>query len=326
MAPTKLLPPLRWLGGKRKASAQIAQHFNGEASSRWGHSRPAHYLETFTGGGAVFLELLSNGYLDECETIILTDANEALIALWWCIVARTDELLERALYLERNAPDFRNTDSAETYFCEVRNTFNMCLRTLRNGSDWDHGVALETAFRMLWLTQNSHGGLYRESSTAGYNVPVRKDGKAGTIDADNINRIADKLWRLPAFVGFEVSDFEDAVHEYAFSRVESSDPTLVYGDPPYLGRSMNDEFVSQPFTSYTSAGFDHLDQLRLSSLLMRAASYPNLIMLVSNANNQATREMYSPLKQFRIGDLRSISRDSSKRGTTLDLLVTNRVK
>lgn len=132
----------------------------------------------------------------------------------------------------------------------------------------------EKAARFIYLNRTCFNGIYRVNSQGKFNVPK------GTINAvllekDNFEMISQYLSKAD----LKESDFESLINE-----TQCGD--LLFADPPYTVRHNNNGFVS-----YNEKLFSWEDQIRLSKVLNKAKKRGVKIIL-TNANNQAVRELY----------------------------------
>ena len=147
----KLLPWIKWVGGKRKMRKRIGSMMPDEID---------HYVEPFLGGGAVFLYLLGEGLL---RAAMVADQCFQLVNMWRHVQSGPAQALELAKSIENTAPAF--------YAARAR--YNALRRT--------PGVELAGLF--LYLNAAAYGGVHRvkarpggkpEIPVGGYNVPWGK--------------------------------------------------------------------------------------------------------------------------------------------------------
>ena len=127
-----ILPFLRWAGGKRWLSRQIAPILRQRLEGR--------YFEPFLGAGAMFFAVAP-------QRALLSDINANLINGFQIVKERADELV--------NA--IRNISvDADTYYK---------IRSSRPRS------AFNRAVRFIYLNRTCYGGLYRENRKGEFNTP-----------------------------------------------------------------------------------------------------------------------------------------------------------
>lgn len=108
---TSVPHPMPYQGSKRNLAAQILNYFPRDA---------ARLIEPFVGSAAVSLAALHKG---KVSSVILGDADRALIDLWNAIVTNPDELGNKyaALWTEQNGQE-------RTFYDDVRSEFNRAPR------------------------------------------------------------------------------------------------------------------------------------------------------------------------------------------------------
>lgn len=304
MAPPSALPFIRWLGGKRAAADEIQLRLLEETG---GDIRS--YAEPFIGGGAVFLKLLHAGALDACQRIVLGDTNPVLVHLWTWVLGDPHTLVCAAEPLFSSGEE----DRRATYELR-RDRLNHILKGTIDGA-----ASLELAALYLWINSACHGGIFRTNSSGEFNVYLQAD-RTPRLYARRIIEAGERVGRMACEVRVVQADFRETI------RLAEEVPGAVsYCDPPYHKRSIQEEFTSKPFTSYTADGFGPVDQLRLAALMMDRVDPRGPLIMTSNANNADTRRMYWPLRMYEVGDRRSVSRDSTQRQKVNDLLVISRL-
>lgn len=130
----KLLPPLKWAGGKRWLVSSYAHLLP---------KRYERYIEPFAGSAAVFFHL-------EPREAVLADLNEELINLYQII---------------RDAPDRLKKKMSEHQRLHCPSHYYQ-VRASKPRS------AIGKAARMLYLNRTCWNGLYRVNKYGGFNVPI----------------------------------------------------------------------------------------------------------------------------------------------------------
>ncbi len=131
---TRLLPFLKWVGGKRRLIGQYKELGLIPDFSR--------YVEPFLGGGAVFFDL-------QPKYALLNDLNEELITTYLVVRSQTEELIDLLRWHKAN--------NSSEYFYGVRASVPQ--------------NSLEAAARFIYLNKTCHGGIYRVNQKGGFNVP-----------------------------------------------------------------------------------------------------------------------------------------------------------
>ena len=138
----KIVPFLRWPGGKRWLADKIHNLINSVDYSR--------YIEPFIGGGAVFFRHLP-------KNAIISDTNKDLIIAYKVIQQNPDKLLN---VLRRMPTD-------KTTFYKTRQ------KILTN--------EIQLAARFLYLNRLAFGGMYRVNKQGKFNVPYGGDRRVDIL-------------------------------------------------------------------------------------------------------------------------------------------------
>lgn len=139
---TKVTPFLRWPGGKRWLSNDIAKLFKDFEIKR--------YVEPFLGGGAVFFNLLP-------EQAVLSDINPGLINVYQSIRDNPNLLIE---CLSKMPTD------KDSYY-QIRELF--------------FKDSIERAAQFLYLNRLAFSGMYRVNLKGKFNVPYGGDRKVDIL-------------------------------------------------------------------------------------------------------------------------------------------------
>ncbi|HVA93042.1 MAG TPA: Dam family site-specific DNA-(adenine-N6)-methyltransferase, partial [Chloroflexota bacterium] len=131
--PRRLMPFLKWAGGKRQLLSQLAPSIPPTYDA---------YIEPFLGGGALYLAL-------EPPWAILGDLNQDLIVCYQVIRDHLDALLTD---LDRHVYD-------REYYYQVRAEDPSTLSSIARAS------------RFLYLNKCGYNGLYRVNARGQFNVP-----------------------------------------------------------------------------------------------------------------------------------------------------------
>jgi DNA adenine methylase len=241
------------------------------------------YVEPFAGGAALFFAL-SSEEPRRFEKAKLNDRNAELVACYRAVKADVDALVTRLGGYSYDKELYYRVRDVET----------------RDLDDVERGA------RLIFLNRTCFNGLWRENSKGKFNVPFGTYKNPRILDEMALRRAAVAL----SDVSLTNLDFEDAC-----KRLGEGD--FVYFDPPYVPVSK-----TASFTAYQASGFGRDDHRRLADLLTRLAKKGVKAML-SNADNDETRELYRAFRCKRVGARRSISALGSGRGKAGELVVTN---
>jgi DNA adenine methylase len=190
-------PFLRWAGGKTWIQKNIRQYLPPSIKN---------YHEPFLGGGSVFINLKSIGYIT--NEAFLSDRNIELINSYDIIKTKLEALIE-LLQEFRNEKEFY-------YYLRNQNFTNNVQR----------------AAQFIYLNRTSFNGIYRVNLRGEYNVPYGYKTYKELFDFDNLVR----LRRLFENAFFNSVDFEETL-----GNIERND--LVFLDPPYTVAHGNNGFI-----------------------------------------------------------------------------------
>jgi DNA adenine methylase len=222
---------------------------------------------------------------------VLSDANRELVTTFQAIRDGVDDVIGRL----RSFAKFHGPELFETLRSEAAGT----------------GLPFDVAARMIYLNKACFNGLYRVNASGKFNVPfgkqqARKDGTSAPpliCDEANLRACASAL--SGAFI--ECWDFRQAI--------EAAEPgDFLYCDPPYLPSSKTADF-----STYTPGGFGKQDHADLAAAL-EAAAQRGVHVLLSSADNPASRKIYRAFRKERITARRNISSKGDGRGAVGELL------
>lgn len=222
------------------------------------------------------------------ERAVLSDSNRELVTTYQAIRDNVNDVIDR---LQRLA-----TRHCPEQFEEER------VRLI----NFAFARPDDVAARMIYLNKTCFNGLYRVNASGKFNVPLGKFKRPPTIcDEANLRACSSAL----ASAWIECWDFRAAIK--AAKRGD-----FVYADPPYLPSS-----GTADFTSYTANGFDATDHCALEDALTRAGKRGAHVLL-SSADNPASRKIYRGLKIEKVSARRNISSKGDGRGAVGELLCT----
>ncbi len=202
----KLLPFLRWAGGKRKLADLITDSFPHDF---WNSN--SRFFEPFVGGGAVMLYLGDQNqkkYIPGAR-LSINDMNPDLICTYETIQNNVENLI---LELQNLA-----TDSSKDKYLEIRSQHEL--------------EGIPRAARFIYLNKTGFNGLWRVNAKGQYNVPWGQLRNPTIFDANQLRQVSERL------NGAEIThlNFSNAV-----SQTKSGD--VVYFDPPYIPLSNTASF------------------------------------------------------------------------------------
>jgi len=211
-----------------------------------------------------------------------------------------------------------NQELINTY-CAIRDYPELVFRYLKKHQKhhskeyyyWIRGKSfLSTAKRascFIYLNRTCWNGLYRVNLKGVFNVP--KGTKDSVVfDDDDFFRISRTLQKARLYS----QDFEEILES-------ANEGDLVYVDPPYTVKHNNNNFLK-----YNERIFTWRDQERLAASLDGVARRGARV-LISNANHQCIRELYSSSSwvYFDIARHSILASNSMHRRQTSELMISN---
>ncbi len=165
--------------------------------------------------------------------------------------------------------------------------------------------ALGRAVRFLYLNRTCFNGIYRVNQKGEFNVPIGSKTLVQYSDGYLLS-VSNSL----RTASIRVADFEETI-----SKAGSGD--FVFVDPPYTVMHNNNNFIK-----YNANLFSWVDQVRLSSVIRRAASRGAMIML-SNADHSSIRALYRDFgHHYRVARSSVLAAESDRRCKTTELVIT----
>jgi len=169
-----------------------------------------------------------------------------------------------------------------------------------------HGSNFKKAVQFLYLNRTCFNGIYRVNLEGRFNVPIGTKTSV-ILPSDDFVSIAKALRGKT----LEVSNYSDTIEK-------AGKNDFVYADPPYTVKHNLNGFVK-----YNDRLFQWADQEHLC-LALTAASERGAKVIVSNANHDSIRHLYSVgWRRYVVPRSTVISADSERRGGTTELLISN---
>jgi len=216
----------------------------------------------------------------------LSDINGRLIECYRVVRDQPEALIERL--------DHHRERHSKVHYYAARTRFN-APRGLN---------AVDRAALFIYLNKTCFNGLYRENARGEFNVPMGSYRNPSLYDATNIRAAS----RVLQGVELENRGFQSTIDH-------AQEGDLVYFDPPYVPLS-----TTSSFTTYAKGGFDMGMQIELAKHFDRLARRGCMVML-SNSDCDAVRELYAGWRIERISAPRSISVRGDRRGPVGEVLV-----
>lgn len=290
-------PFLKWAGGKTQLLSEINRFL-----PEYVYNEDFTYIEPFVGSGAVLFWMLNN--FPNMRKAVINDINIDLINTYRTIAGSAYELISILEKYQNEYYDLSNDESRKKeYYYEKRDRYNS------RSEDTITQAAL-----FVFLNKTCFNGLYRVNRKNEFNVPIGSYKKPTICDGDNILAVSNALQKVTIISG----DFEDTLS------YTSNKNTLFYFDPPYKPLSQ-----TSSFNSYSKDEFDDSEQIRLRDFCSKL-DYLKHTWILSNSdvkgldpNNTFFDDLYASFNITRVEAKRSINANPEKRGTLLELLITN---
>ncbi len=276
----KYQPFIKWVGGKRGLLKQLLPLFPKEFKN---------YHEPFLGGGAVFFELYSLGYLEN-KKIYLSDINSELINAYNVVKNSPIELIS-------NLETYKEKHSKEFYYE---------IRALDREDGFSKMSELKRATRFIYLNKTCFNGLYRVNKKGYFNTPIGNYKNPNIADRDTI---------LSASEALENAIISNKPFYEVANSVNRDD--LVYFDPPYYPLS-----TTSSFTSYDSNSFLENKQFELFELFDKL-SKKCVKVVKNNSDTNFIKELYQKYDINIVNANRFINSKSSGRGKINEVLIRN---
>lgn len=179
MSNKKVIPFVKWAGGKRQLLDKISERLPREYNN---------YYEPFIGGGAVLFEL-------QPQNAIINDINASLINAYRIITDKPHEFIDNVKKL-----DLDIIDGGKEYYYSIREQYNDKLMK----EEFD----VELASFFVFINKHCFNGLYRVNGKGLFNVPYN-NSKNGSIDEEAIIAASEYLNNVKIMLG----DFELACED-----------------------------------------------------------------------------------------------------------------
>lgn len=288
-------PFLKWAGGK----GQLLDTFDKMFPQELIEGKIKTYIEPFVGGGAVLFHILQNYKIEKAQ---INDINKELINCYRCIKADVEEVIKPLSILEK---EYLSSENRNKYFYNVRERYNQIHLNVH----YDY----EKCADFIFLNHTCFNGLYRVNKEGKFNVPHGKYKKPLICDKENLRLCSQLLQKVEINFGS---------YEQVLEKADAN--TFLYFDPPYRPLLENNSFVS-----YDKAGFDDIDQIKLSQNY-RNLNKQNCLLMLSNSDPKNINEkdnffddLYKSFNIERVYAKRMINCQANKRGNITEIVVTN---
>lgn len=216
------------------------------------------------------------------QVAVLSDANSALIETYCAI---KDSAGDVVCHLKKHA----RKHSPKHYYATRSAVFD---------------DVFERAAQFIYLNRTCWNGLYRVNRSGEFNVPIGTKQNV-LLATDDFQMVAEKLKTATLLC----EDFEVQIDKSAAG-------DFVFADPPYTVRHKHNGFVK-----YNEQLFEWDDQIRLRNAIARAKSR-GVQVLVSNADHESIRELYSGFRLDEVSRYSAIAGAGTKRGSFDELLIS----
>lgn len=305
-----LIPPLKWVGGKRKI-VEIIQSAVETIDS------PFTYYEPFFGGGAIFFSLYSKGFLKNAH---LNDVVPQVVN-FYNVISNKDErnILKKEAKKIENKFNNLNTDieKRKEQYINFRESFN---------DSWEYFVAgdkkkdpeskAKLAAQFLALNKLGFNGMYRVNSEGRFNIPMGSPVEKKLFDNENLDAVGDALSK----VNFTCDDYSNVK---PFKRSVNKN-NLIFLDPPYIPNSK-----TANFTDYSVEGFNKDSHIKLSNDFSKLIENTNYNVIFTNNFNEMSVELFvdrnkknKRLSVYKFNITKTISAKNTGRGNTKELLIS----
>lgn len=220
----------------------------------------------------------------EFENYIVNDINTDLINLY-------KHLKKEKMQFVTYAKTFFNEEnnSADIYY-QLRDKFNSNI-PLR-----------ERAALFLYFNRYGYNGLCRYNKSGGYNVPFGRYKKIYFPEKEMLHFV-----KISSKVQLSCSDYRAVM-------MKAKVGDVIYCDPPYVPLSKTSNF-----TAYSMDRFREDEQNELAELAKSLAN-KGIRVVISNHENEITRELYKDAKIETLLVQRLISSDGEKRNKAKELI------
>ena len=307
-----ILPPLKWVGGKRKINDVIE-------SATQNLQAPFTYYEPFFGGGAIFFSLFSKGFI---QNAYLNDVVPQVVNFYNVLSDQTSRSLLKieAKKIEKKFNNLNtDIDKRKKEYTKFRETFNDSWESFlleSQNTELGFEVPAKLAAQFLALNKLGFNGMFRVNSKGRFNIPMGSPVEKKLFDNDNIDTVGEALSR----VTFNCNDYSK-VKPFKGS-VNSNN--LIFLDPPYIPNSK-----TANFTDYSVEGFNKDSHFKLSIDFSKLIENDNNNVVLTNNFNKMSLELFvdknkrnKRLNVYKFDITKTISAKNSGRGNTEELLIS----
>ncbi|CAL2111096.1 DNA adenine methylase [Tenacibaculum sp. 190130A14a] len=254
MANKQFYSPLRYPGGKGKLISFIKSIY--DSNRLKGNT----YIEPYTGGGAVALSLLIDGY---AENIIINDFDRSIYAFWYCLLNHTDELCQLINDTPITIDEWRRQKDIQ----ENKNTAGI----------------LELGFSTFFLNRTNRSGIIKAGVIGGIHQSGDWKMNVRFNKVDLLNRI-EKIAQFKTKIDLYNLDTCELLENINNNQNLYTD-SFIYLDPPYYCKG-KDLYVNF---------YKHQDHVFLSD---KIKEIENIKWLLSYDNQKEIVQLYEEFKKI----------------------------
>ncbi len=302
-----LVPPLKWVGGKRKIIEIIISAAN-EIET------PFTYYEPFFGGGAIFFSLYSRGLL---KNAYLNDVVPQVVNFYNVLSEQNARniLKKEAKKFERKFNNLnKDVTKRKNEYIKFREDFNDNWESFNSKLNFESRAKLGAQF--LALNKIGFNGMFRVNSKGRFNIPMGSPVKKRLFDEDNLDEVGDALSK----VSFTCDDYSN-VKPFKGNVNKNN---LIFLDPPYIPNSQ-----TAYFTDYSVEGFNKDSHIKLSNDFSKLIENNNNNVIFTNNFNKISLDLFvdknkknKRLNAYKFNITKTISAKNSGRGNTEELLIS----
>ena len=305
----ELLPPLKWVGGKRKILEIIH-------TAVINLEKPFTYYEPFFGGGAIFFSLYSKGFIKDAE---LNDVVPQVVNFYNVLGEQsTRDILKKDVKKIEKKFNNLNKDVAKRKkeYIKFREDFNDSWE--RFNLEPNSELQAKLAAQFLALNKIGFNGMFRVNSKGRFNIPMGSPVEKKLLDEKNIDAVGEALSK----VKFTCDDYSNVKPFKGRGRKPKNN--LIFLDPPYIPNSK-----TANFTDYSVEGFNRDSHVKLSNDLSKLIENENNNVIFTNNFNTMSIELFvdknkknKRLNAYKFNITKTISAKNAGRGNTEELLIS----
>ena len=303
----KIVPVLKWVGGKRKIDDIIQSAIDTISS-------PFTYYEPFFGGGAIFFSLYSQGLIKHAY---LNDVVPQVVNFYNVLGEQsTRDILKKDVKKIEKKFNNLNKDVAKRKkeYIKFREDFNDSWE--RFNLEPNSELQAKLAAQFLALNKIGFNGMFRVNSKGRFNIPMGSPVEKKLFDEKNIDAAGDALSK----VNFTCGDYSK-VKPFKGSVGKNN---LIFLDPPYIPNSK-----TANFTDYSVEGFNKDSHIKLSNDFSKLIENNNNNVIFTNNFNNISVDLFvdknkknKRLNAYKFNITKTISANNSGRGNTEELLIS----